>query len=125
MKPLKKKTTSVLPSSGISSTEENPENKLQLLILTTRHSKMRKRLVLLALVAAVMLPVSIISARSLPTDTLVGADSVVVQQTEAAAVAIQKVVEPGNGFTLTGLLRGLLGMITLIEIGRASCRERV
>lgn len=77
---------------------------------------MRKRVVLLALVAAVMLPVSIISARSLPTDTLVGADSVVVQQTEAAAVAIQKVVEPGNGFTLTGLLRGLLGMITLIAV---------
>ena len=77
---------------------------------------MRKRLLLLALIAVVVLPVTLLNAQSLPADSITNIDSAVVRQAEVAAASIQKVVEPGNGFTLNGLLRGLLGMISLIAV---------
>ncbi|MCD6661167.1 MAG: hypothetical protein LT105_13470, partial [Lentimicrobium sp.] len=72
---------------------------------------------ILPLLLIMLLPVSEVMAQTM-ADTLVTTDTAAVVQTPVAAnsASLHNVSDLGGGFTITGLLRGLLGMLVLIGI---------
>jgi CNT family concentrative nucleoside transporter len=69
----------------------------------------------LLLVFVFLVPVLSVWAQT-SADSLVIADTAAVVQAAVPAVELHKVTDLGNGFTMNGLLRGLLGMLVLIGI---------
>lgn len=85
---------------------------------------MRKLLLLLAFLSAVLMPVSFLSAQTAAVDSGGIIENTVVQNSAEKAVSAPKVVEPGNGLTMNGLLRGILGMIVLIGVAWVFSTDR-
>lgn len=77
----------------------------------------KKTRFILPLLLIMLLPVSEVMAQTM-ADTLVTTDTAAVVQTPVAAnsASLHNVSDLGGGFTITGLLRGLLGMLVLIGI---------
>ncbi|MDY0103887.1 MAG: nucleoside transporter C-terminal domain-containing protein [Lentimicrobium sp.] len=69
---------------------------------------------ILLLISFVLIPVAFALAQA--PDAAVGGDTLTIVESVKPAIELHKVSDLGSGFTFTGLLRGLLGMIVLIGI---------
>lgn len=69
---------------------------------------------ILLLISFVLIPVAFALAQA--PDAAAGGDTLTIVESVKPAIELHKVSDLGSGFTFTGLLRGLLGMIVLIGI---------